>query len=1111
MTDPDANAGLTAHQGCTVGGVPTPTYTQCTTLDGTFAVLPVSSANALNQTTQTGYTQTAAGGFGLWPTALTDVNGQATTIRYDALGRTTSETLPGEGAGLTTRSWTYLNTCAPTGAQSPCVEVDGTQRLNATTSVTSRAFYDGWGRLVETRTPAPANRDLVQYRFYDASGRVAFTSVPYFVTVGAGYSIPDSTQPGTTVTYDGLGRVTSTTDPLSNQITNQYTVACNVPGTGDPACYEQTMRTDALSHRGSGLGDAFGRLAYNQRFSGNSPLSYAVYATTKFTYDLGGRLTQIVHPDGVTMTTFQYDMAGRRIGMVDPDLGTMTFGYDQNGNLTQSVDPRGAAGTIFVGYDGLDRPIWRNTTNTPTGAYQSYTYDGTLGGNQGVGRLTGQAFNGTPNNALAGSYTYVYDGRGQETARTLTVGTASYQVSTLYDDAGNITQTTYPSGAGEQVTISYTPEGWLSDLSSIQGTTTTPLFNAATYDGPGGAAQKVTGGTLGSAVYTYAATYDLLARPTDIKLTRTSDAAIRFEQAPTYDAAGNVIKATTTIPKGIDNQAFCYDEQDRPTWAGSQGTPPCSGIPIPAGTLPPAAQYAQAFSHDNMGRLTGGTLGGYTYGDPAHVHAATAAGPTYPASYNAAGQMICRAATGGPTTCAGPAPNGNQLTDDNEARLVAWQDVPGATPGTTTAYLYDGSGQRVVQQVTQGGGTTTTVYVGDLMEVNTDPTGVSTTTTYYYAGGRRVALAVNGVFSYLATDALGSVSVAVDAGGLSNASQLYQPYWGIRFSSGTIPTDRGYIGERNDAATGLSYFNARYYDPLAGQFVTPDPILPGGGFNPWGLSRYAYAEGNPVTSADPSGLRMLECDPCGSPIPVTPTPDREPRGIPSQREIQPPSPQVTPGPPPPPAPAGRRAEGRVDSGSIQNIGSTPNLTGFNAPPPDILPPRTGPRTEVPPTGSTIFTTPDQRTGLRGPVTPVPEQVPTIRFTTTAGPPGINILINVVIQLGNRFGILHAEGSTEGATGTAGKPPAEGAREGGGSGVIFVDPRGNALPAPPGGSITGSPDGTFIQVRDGTVIPRAFALMAVILDTESRAAKAHMDTFQELPIRMGHRGCRSTND
>src|SRR5262249_31122104 len=49
---PDAVAGNTAHQGCTVG---TAAFSLCRPFDGTFGALPVSSTNALGQVTTTAY------------------------------------------------------------------------------------------------------------------------------------------------------------------------------------------------------------------------------------------------------------------------------------------------------------------------------------------------------------------------------------------------------------------------------------------------------------------------------------------------------------------------------------------------------------------------------------------------------------------------------------------------------------------------------------------------------------------------------------------------------------------------------------------------------------------------------------------------------------------------------------------------------------------------------------------------------------------------------------------------------------------------------------------------------------------------------------------------
>jgi RHS repeat-associated protein len=805
----------------------------------------------------------ATSGFGLWPTSTTDANGQGTHIAYDALGREVGRTLPGESAGLTTLATTYTVWCSGSGAQPPCVEVDKTQRLNSTTTATSRAFYDGLGHLIETRSPAPGGQDVVRYSVYDASQRLAFQSVPYLVSAytgapgAAAYSTPDTGQAGTSSSYDGLGRLTSSKDALSFQTTKSYAVVCNAAGTGDAACYEQTLTIDPKGHQSGTLVDGLGRTAYEQRYTGNSGSNYAVYATARYSYDFVGDLVKIVQPDGVTQTAFGYDMAGRKTSMTDPDLGGQTYGYDQDGNLVQSVDARGSAGTIFVGYDGLDRPIWRNTSNSPTGAYDTYGYDSTAGGSAGIGRLTGETFAA---GSLSGGYAYSYDGRGQQTASTLTVGGSSYPLGSTYDDAGNVLTQTYPDG--ETITNAYTAQGWLSGVSTAKSGVTTTLASNLAYTGAGGAFGEVTAMHLGGG-YDYSATYDPLDRASDLKTRRTSDGTVMFDQSRTFDGAGNVTTTNMTMPGATDNQSFCYDEQDRLTWASSATvTPPCGGSNT-AGTLT-AAQYTQTFSYDVLGRLTSGPLGAYTYGSSAHVHAATGIGTSWTSAYDTAGNMTCRAPSGS-STCAGTQ-TGSQLGYNNEGELASWQNAP--TSATTTAqFLYDGQGQRVEQSVTQAGATTTTVYVGNAEEVSTSG-GTTTTTAYYYAGGKRIGLSVNGVVSYLASDGLGSATVTLSGSGSATAAQLFAPYGGVRYSSGTMPTTYGFTSQHSDAASGLDYYGSRYYDPLTGQFTSGDSVVPGGGFDLWGLSRYAYVAGNPENRTDPTGHINLSVGDDGSSVPI---------------------------------------------------------------------------------------------------------------------------------------------------------------------------------------------------------------------------------------------------
>ena len=298
----------------------------------------------------------------------------------------------------------------------------------------------------------------------------------------------------------------------------------------------------------------------------------------------------------------------------------------------------------------------------------------------------------------------------------------------------------------------------------------------------------------------------------------------------------------------IDTQGFCYDEQDRLIWAGSTGTPP-TGCQLPATPSSfGSAGYQHLYSYDTLGRLTSGALGTYNYGDPTHhLHAATAIGSSWTAGYDAAGNMTCRAPTNA-ASCAGT-PTGSQLAYAADGSLTTWQNAP-TNPTATASFLYDGHGNRVAQQVTQSGATTTTDYVRNLEQLIT--VGNTTTTqTYYYANGKRFAMAAGGSFSYLAGDGVGSIEMA--AAGSSPSYALFDPYGQLRYSSGTMPTDYGFTGQHADGTSALDYYNARYYDPLAGQFISADSTLPGNGYDMWGLSRYAYVEGNPETLTDPSG------------------------------------------------------------------------------------------------------------------------------------------------------------------------------------------------------------------------------------------------------------------
>jgi RHS repeat-associated protein len=312
---------------------------------------------------------------------------------------------------------------------------------------------------------------------------------------------------------------------------------------------------------------------------------------------------------------------------------------------------------------------------------------------------------------------------------------------------------------------------------------------------------------------------------------------------------GNVTAVNTTLAAGTDSQAFCYDELNRLTWASSaSGSVPCGGT-LTAGSLT-SAQYTQTFAYDTLDRLTSGPLGTYTYGDSAHLHAATTVGTSWAAAYDAAGNMTCRAPTSS-TTCAGT-PTGAKLTYDNEGHLSGWQNTP-SSPTSCASFLYDGGGNRVQQQVSGGTDcatlTSTTTYVSSLEEITS-----STLTKYFPAAG---AMRVGSALSYLATDGLDSVSEALDGSGNVTFQQLYTPYGSSRYTSGTSPTSYAFAGQRADSISGLDYYHARYYDPVAGQFTSADTVADG-------LNRYAYVRGNPTSATDPTGHYSCGLDSCGA-------------------------------------------------------------------------------------------------------------------------------------------------------------------------------------------------------------------------------------------------------
>jgi RHS repeat-associated protein len=71
-------------------------------------------------------------------------------------------------------------------------------------------------------------------------------------------------------------------------------------------------------------------------------------------------------------------------------------------------------------------------------------------------------------------------------------------------------------------------------------------------------------------------------------------------------------------------------------------------------------------------------------------------------------------------------------------------------------------------------------------------------------------------------------------------------------STASTRTRYGYTGRERDPDTGLTYYRARFYDPVVARFISEDPIGLAGGIN-----AFAYVSNNTRTLTDPFGLSSI--------------------------------------------------------------------------------------------------------------------------------------------------------------------------------------------------------------------------------------------------------------
>ncbi len=686
--------------------------------------------------------------------------------------------------------------------------------------------------------------------------------------------------------------------------------------------YHWTAVEDANSHMVVSFDDMLGRTRYVQWYSSPDSTDSNITAQKQIQYNALGEPTSVTMTDltpqtGQTITsvtaTATYDDLGRMISSTDPDTGNHSYTYDADGRTLTDVS---GTRTLGMSYDLLGRvgciqdaaPTTNGTGRCSSVSHplMQYTYDTSVMGTAGstdfpIGQMTKSIAttyypDGTSTTTTQQSQ---HDQRGRLSSATLqlsvpgswnaTTALPTYQMNLAYNDANQLmtTQTTVGGQAGYTFSNAYdSTTGLLTGLSN----NTTGVANLATlgYDAQGDVSDINFQTTTGTALANDHFTYDGDLRPATASATWQSGSGSSgtiFSQSRSYDPMGNVASISTTLSAvpgqsgsgGSDTQNFCYDEENRLVWAGNAGTQPAPGIgTCGSGTLSNSlsgAGYSSSYAYTHLGQLWQGPLNGtgsyqYLYCDNNHPHQLTGlyplgttcsnlSGAVYSSSDDAFGNVTSRTYNGSTAT----------LSYDQLDQLVQWN----AGANSQEWYAYDAGGNRTLRRSTTGSGTTITVYAFGLEEHVYSSSGSPQSSTYYYPlGGRLIGELQGSSTQFFLTDALGSIITTFNAVAGSAAvqgNQLYGPYGTSRYSQGSMGTNKGFTGHYADA-TGLDYYNARYYDPVIGRFLSADTEQGNGA----GMDPYEYVGGNPETLTDPTGHRYIQTGgggggptlPCGS-------------------------------------------------------------------------------------------------------------------------------------------------------------------------------------------------------------------------------------------------------
>ena len=772
-------------------------------------------------------------------TSLTDGRGNKTDYVYDKLNRVTSS----KDAKSGTHIFDYDKVGNKTKQTDPLghstsTQYDGLNRPILVTDALSQVLkfeYDENGN----KTKETDKRGIATTHIYDKLNRLTSTARD-------GLQILKQE-------YDSNGNVMFATD--ANNTTTSFTYDRRNLRTSENRLLAAITKFD-LDSMGdvSKVTDPEGRVTVNVHDARRRLISVTNGAgeTTKYDFDGVGHPTRVTHPLGNAVTS-TYDAAGR-LKTVSDAVGTHTYGYDKADNHVSYLDA--LSHETRFDYDELNR---RTKVSYPDGVSETFGYDAASNitshtdGNGTVITRTFDVINRETNKHFSASDDGFTDiGTGYDANNNVTTvdqkGSTTRASSFTFDRFDR--QLTHTDAFGAKVTSTYDANGNKLSILTQDGQVTRygydVLNRLTSVVGKSGVTNysydrssletRIEYGNGVASVYNY----DKASRVSSVLHQKGSSNLSRTEYE--YDSNGNRKKETINRIAGAQVTTYDYDTVDRLT-----------RTVVTTATKSAATDYGLDAMANRLSETVTTTVGNgvptvskrtETYGVRNELTTIDDGSPVTTLNYDGEGNLIEKK-QGSDSTIYRYNGNDNLISVARNGTVLGRYSndylglriekeakdplQPGAPP-VKLRTLWDG---RNAFQDRDTDGAIVARYDND----GRHPVGM-----WHRDDGSQA----------LHRDALGSIVATTDSTGKLKSEIIYDAFGNITEATGQSANKFGYTGHQMDAETGLVYFQARYYDPQLGRFITQDPYE-GDWQTPLSLHHYLYAYANPTTYIDRDG------------------------------------------------------------------------------------------------------------------------------------------------------------------------------------------------------------------------------------------------------------------